>query len=106
MAFEIKRLPPLFADRVEYDAFCARHAHAVVEKGDIADYRGDCFLGIDAGSTTTKLALTGADGQLLWSYYANNSGSPIKTAMAAMAQAINAAAAHGPHRPLLLHRLR
>ena len=86
MAFEIKRLPPLFADRVEYDAFCARHAHAVVEKGDIADYRGDCFLGIDAGSTTTKLALTGADGQLLWSYYANNSGSPIKTAMAAMAQ--------------------
>ena len=86
MAFEIKRLPPLFADREEYDAFCARHARAVVAKADLCTYKGDCFLGIDAGSTTTKLALTGAKGELLWSYYANNSGSPIHTAMAALAQ--------------------
>ena len=86
MAFEIKRLPPLFAGKAEYEAFCARHAHAVVAKADLSTYEGDCFLGIDAGSTTTKLALTGTDGQLLWSYYANNSGSPIKTAMEAMAQ--------------------
>ena len=86
MAFEIKRLPPLFADREEYDAFCARHARAVVAKADLCTYKGDCFLGIDAGSTTTKLALTGAEGELLWSYYANNSGSPIHTAMAALAQ--------------------
>ena len=86
MAFEIKRLPPLFADKAEYDAFCARHAHAVVAKADLDTYEGDCFLGIDAGSTTTKLALTGAEGELLWSYYANNSGSPIRTAMDAMAQ--------------------
>ena len=86
MAFEIKRLPPLFADREEYDTFCARHARAVVAKADLCTYKGDCFLGIDAGSTTTKLALTGAKGELLWSYYANNSGSPIHTAMAALAQ--------------------
>ena len=86
MAFEIKRLPPLFADREEYDAFCARHARAVVAKADLCTYKGDCFLGIDAGSTTTKLALTGAKGELLWSYYANNSGSPIHAAMAALAQ--------------------
>ena len=86
MAFEIKRLPPLFADKEEYDAFCARHARAVVAKADLCTYKGDCFLGIDAGSTTTKLALTGAKGELLWSYYANNSGSPIHTAMAALAQ--------------------
>ena len=86
MAFEIKRLPPLFADKAEYDTFCDRHARAVVAKAELTTYQGDCFLGIDAGSTTTKLALTGAAGELLWSYYANNSGSPIHTAMDALAQ--------------------
>ncbi len=85
MAFEIKRLPPLFADKAEYDTFCDRHARAVVAKAELTTYQGDCFLGIDAGSTT-KLALTGAAGELLWSYYANNSGSPIHTAMDALAQ--------------------
>ncbi len=55
MAFELKRLPPLFADRAEYDAFRARHDRAQVHK--VALHPGRCFLGIDAGSTTTKLAL-------------------------------------------------
>ena len=60
MAFELKRLPPLFADRAEYDAFRARHDSAQVHK--VALHPGRCFLGIDAGSTTLELvrALTGA----------------------------------------------
>ena len=65
MAFELHRLPPLFASQEDYDAFCARHARAVVEKGDLASYTGGCFLGVDAGSTTTKLALIGERGELL-----------------------------------------
>ena len=80
VAFEMPRLEPLFRSRAEYDAFCARHETAVVAKENLVDYTGDCFLGIDAGSTTTKLALIGTDGQLLFSYYANNQGSPIETA--------------------------
>ena len=84
MAFELKRLEPLFASQEEYDAFCARHARAVVKKAPLATYSGDCFLGIDAGSTTTKLALIGSEGELLFSYYANNKGNPIHTAMDAM----------------------
>ena len=84
MAFELHRLPPLFASQEDYDAFCARHARAVVEKGDLASYTGGCFLGVDAGSTTTKLALIGERGELLWSYYANNQGSPIETAKRAV----------------------
>ena len=84
MAFELHRLPPLFASQGDYDAFCARHARAVVEKGDLASYTGGCFLGVDAGSTTTKLALIGERGELLWSYYANNQGSPIETAKRAV----------------------
>ena len=86
VSFEMPRLPALFADQAEYAAFCRRHQSAVVVKGELADYVGDCFLGIDAGSTTTKMALIGAEGQLLYSFYANNQGNPIKTAMGAMAQ--------------------
>ena len=85
MAFEIKRLPALFKDEADYNEFKARHSRAVVARGDISTYTGRCFLGIDAGSTTTKLALIGEQGELLFSFYANNQGSPIKTAINAMA---------------------
>ena len=80
MSFEIKRLPPLFASEQEYKAFCARHDCAIVEKGELSEYSGDCFLGIDAGSTTTKLALISDDGRLLFSHYANNRGNPVEAA--------------------------
>ena len=84
VAFEMPRLEPLFANEAEYDAFCARHGRAVVEKRALAEYEGECFLGIDAGSTTTKLALIGSGGELLFSYYANNQGNPVETAKDAM----------------------
>jgi predicted CoA-substrate-specific enzyme activase len=84
MNFELKRLPSLFESEDDYAAFCRRHESAVVHKEKLSDYSGDCFLGIDAGSTTTKLALIGAEGQLLFSYYSNNQGNPIRTAMDAI----------------------
>ena len=84
MAFELKRLPPLFEKEDDYRVFCERHSKAVVKKADLASYRGDCFLGIDAGSTTTKLALIGTEGELLFSFYASNQGNPIKTAITAI----------------------
>ncbi len=84
--FEIKRLDALFRSKEEYNAFCERHGRAVVKKGDISSYSGPVYLGIDAGSTTTKLALIGSNGELLWSFYANNQGSPIETAKTALAQ--------------------
>ena len=85
-AFELKRLPPLFSSPARYDEFCARHARAVVPKGELRSARGDCFLGIDAGSTTTKLALIGKDGELLFSFYSNNHGDPVRTAVRAMSE--------------------
>ncbi len=86
VSFEMPRLAPLFESEEEYGEFCRRHEKAVVRKQDLAHYEGDCFLGVDAGSTTTKLALIGSDGQLLFSYYANNEGSPIETAKKAIAE--------------------
>ena len=84
MDFEIKRLEPLFDTEEAYEAFCNRHRKAVVARGDLASYRGKCFLGIDAGSTTTKMALIGEEGQLLFSFYDSNQGDTIKAAQKAL----------------------
>ena len=81
MEFEVERMEPLFADRASYDAFRERHRKAHVGTARLADYKGNAFLGIDAGSTTTKIALVGEDGSLLYSFYSNNDGSPLKTAV-------------------------
>ena len=83
MDTEIKRMEPLFASQEEYDDFLTRHACHHVKTGDLAAYQGNCFLGIDAGSTTTKVALVGEDGSLLYSFYSNNNGSPLATAIRA-----------------------
>ena len=81
MEFEVQRMEPLFADQEAYDSFASRHGSHCVQRGDLASYKGKAFLGIDAGSTTTKLALIGENGELLWSFYSSNNGSPIKTAI-------------------------
>ncbi|MBR1439705.1 MAG: 2-hydroxyacyl-CoA dehydratase, partial [Lachnospiraceae bacterium] len=81
MDFEVARMDPLFASKEEYDHFTERHQKAKVATGDLKSYRGNCFLGVDAGSTTTKIALVGEDGSLLYSFYSNNNGSPLKTAI-------------------------
>ncbi|MDD3206036.1 MAG: acyl-CoA dehydratase activase-related protein [Lachnospiraceae bacterium] len=81
MEFEVARMNPLFATDADYEAFQKRHASHQVKKGNLATYTGNCFLGIDAGSTTTKIALVGEDGTLLYSFYSSNNGSPLKTAI-------------------------
>ena len=84
MDFEVKRMEPLFTDEADYEKFRTRHASHDVKKGDLATYEGNCYLGIDAGSTTTKVALVGEDGSLLYRFYSNNNGSPLATAIRAM----------------------
>jgi predicted CoA-substrate-specific enzyme activase len=81
MEFEVERMEPLFATQKDYEAFCERHSTHHVTTGDLASYQGNCYLGIDAGSTTTKVALVGEDGSLLYSFYSSNDGSPLKTAI-------------------------
>ena len=81
MEFEVARMDPLFASQEEYDAFRARHDGHNVKSADLSTYEGNCYLGIDAGSTTTKIALVGEDGSLLYSFYSNNNGSPLATAI-------------------------
>ena len=79
--FEVERMEPLFATEEDYEAFNKRQSAYQVKKGGLSQYHGNCYLGIDAGSTTTKTALVGEDGTLLYSFYSNNNGSPLKTAI-------------------------
>ncbi len=71
-------LPPLFASEKDYEAFRARHAAAAVAEGDLSSYTGDVWLGIDCGSTTTKVALLGKNRELLYTYYSSNRGNPVE----------------------------
>ncbi len=79
MEFEVERMEPLFASDEEFKEFETRHAKHHVAAGDLSTYKGNCYLGIDSGSTTTKTALVGEDGTLLYSFYSSNEGSPLKT---------------------------
>ena len=81
---EVDRLEPLFKSEQEYKNFVKDHNRHVVKRGDLATYKGNCYLGIDAGSTTTKVALAGEDGELLYSYYNNNNGSPLHAVVEAL----------------------
>ena len=82
--FEVNRMDPLFRNGTEYKQFLERHNTHSVAKRDLSTYEGNVFLGIDAGSTTTKAALVAEDGSLLYSFYDNNNGSPLKTTIKAI----------------------
>ena len=72
----------LFEDEADYEAFKERHAKDKVPRGDLKSYEGPLYLGIDAGSTTTKLAAIGKDKELLYTAYGSNHGSPLKSVVA------------------------
>ena len=74
---KVNSMAPLFKDAAEKEAFFARHEKENVEYADIGTYTGDAYLGIDCGSTTTKLVLMGSNKEILWSYYDSNKGNPV-----------------------------
>ena len=74
------KLRPLFRDRGELAAFRERHSACHAERVDIRDYQGEAYLGIDVGSTTTKMVLIGGGGELLFSRYRlTGVGDPLET---------------------------
>ena len=72
-------LKPLFKNEKEYQAFITRHNKYKVKRKELSQYKGDAFIGIDAGSTTAKLVLIDNEGSLLYESYQNNEGNPIDT---------------------------
>ena len=76
-----KGLEPLFKNSIEYEEFTKKHGKNSVEKVDIKNVKGNVYLGIDAGSTTTKATLIDEAGNLVYSYYSSNEGSPLETSI-------------------------
>ena len=79
-------LSPLFSIDADYQEFKERHDKDTVEKADLKTYEGDAFVGIDAGSTTTKLVLIDNEGRLLYSLYGSNEGNPLQSVIKMLKQ--------------------
>ncbi len=73
----VDAMPPLFSGEEEYEAFRKRHDAMSVPQISLSDYSGDAYLGIDAGSTTTKMVLIAPQGELLYTFYHSNQGNPV-----------------------------
>lgn len=72
-----KKLEPLFSTEEEYYNFKDKHLSNKTKRGELSSYRGNVFIGIDAGSTTTKLVVIGENSEILYSSYNSNEGSPL-----------------------------
>jgi len=81
---EGEKLEILFADEAEYVEFKERHARHKVKRVELESYVGNAYLGIDAGSTTTKIALVDGEGSLLYSHYGSNMGNPLESTLEAL----------------------
>lgn len=71
-------IDPLFNSEEEYNEFKERHKKAKVKVSDINNYTGEAYVGIDAGSTTTKVVLIDKEDNILYEYYGSNKGNPIE----------------------------
>lgn len=85
----IDKLEPLFIDENDYNEFIKRHNKSTIKTCDISKFNGNCFLGIDAGSTTTKAALIDDKGNLLYTHYSSNEGKPLEVVIDIMNEIYN-----------------
>lgn len=83
------KLDPLFKDENDYNEFIKRHNKNTIKTCDISKFNGNCFLGIDAGSTTTKAALIDDKGNLLYTHYSSNEGKPLEVVIDIMNKIYN-----------------
>ena len=77
MSHDVRRFRPLFEDDNELQAFNERQSKYKAKRRELSSYTGNCYLGIDAGSTTTKVTLIDEEGALLFSHYGSNEGNPL-----------------------------
>lgn len=70
----MRRLPTLFSSKEEYEAFKERHAGCTIPRGQVIESNENLFIGIDAGSTTMKMALINEAGELCAYQYEWNEG--------------------------------
>lgn len=76
-----RRLPPLFSNDPEREAFQARHNRTRASFIPLEQASGEAWLGFDSGSTTIKAVLLDSDGNILFSSYGPNMGEPLTAAI-------------------------
>ena len=81
---DIIRIDPIFKSKEDKEAFDERHKKDQIPVLDIKEQHGGLFLGLDAGSTTTKAVVINKNGDLVYTYYASNKGNPVMSAVAIM----------------------
>jgi predicted CoA-substrate-specific enzyme activase len=92
------RLPPLFRSDEEWKCWQEERVPVAVKRTALAEYGGEgCFVGIDSGSTTTKIAVLGEDNELLFGFYRNNEGQPLETVHEGLRQFREEAETAGKH---------
>ena len=74
---ETTHLEPLFKNQKEFEEFENRHKKATVKTANPKEYKGNAYLGIDCGSTTTKVVLITQNDEILYTYYSSNKGNPV-----------------------------
>ena len=93
---EVQRLAPLFENDVALAAFRERHGRERAETAPLEEASGPVFLGMDAGSTTTKAVLIDREGRILWQFYESNAGNPVNLAVT-MLQSLYKQIPNGAH---------
>lgn len=101
-----KYIKPLFKDEEEYEAFKERHSKAKIARGNIKEARGPVFLGIDAGSTTTKAAVINDKKELIFQHYQSNEGNPLKVVRNILEELYSQLPEGASHRPVCCNWLR
>lgn len=74
---EKKGLKPLFENEEELNAFRERHNQAKAGQKPLCEAKGNLYLGIDAGSTTSKAVLMDEENNIVYSHYESNRGEPL-----------------------------
>ncbi len=86
---DFEYMEPLFASNREYDDFVQRHQSSNVKRSALEHHEGKAYLGIDAGSTTTKMVLINEKNEILFEYYNSNLGNPLDVVKEQLAKIYN-----------------
>lgn len=82
-----KKMEKLFENERDYQEFKEKHKTNLIKYKNIEDYDGEIFLGIDAGSTTSKIVLLSKNNEILYQDYRMNLGRPLEVVISMLKDA-------------------
>lgn len=72
-------LPALFANEEEYQSWKENRKVKPLKRAELGSKKNiECFLGIDSGSTTTKILIMDTDSDIVYTFYGTNQGNSLR----------------------------